>query len=56
MKVINEGAYKPNGIAEVVEVKIMLMLDPVPGAWHTPNDFLKWVCQHNYVQSAETVK
>lgn len=42
-KIINEKAYKPGMIANVVEIKVTLMLDPVPGAWHEPNDFMRWV-------------
>lgn len=54
-KVVNETAYKPGRIANVVKVEVELMLDPVPGVWHDPIDFLNWVCTHNYVQSAKLV-
>ena len=52
MKVTNEKAYKSK-FAPHVDVSVRLMLDPVPGAWHQPEDFLNWVCQHPYVQEAE---
>lgn len=55
MKKINKDAYTPGPCHKLVIVTVELMLDAVPGAWHTPEDFLNWVCTHTYVQSAECI-
>jgi hypothetical protein len=54
-KVINEKAYKPNITSKLVELKVVVMLDSLPGAWHEPEDIMNWICQHSYVQSVEQV-
>ena len=53
MKVVNERAYKPSAFSKVIEVRVKVMLDPVPGAWHEPKDIMEWIAQHSYVQSVE---
>lgn len=55
MKITNPNRYESN-FAKKVEIKIELMLDSVPGAWHKPEDFMKWVCGNNYVQTVELVE
>lgn len=54
--VTNVEAYTPGPVHKMVEIKITLMLDAVPGAWHQPEDFMRWACQHNYVQKAELLE
>jgi len=49
----NSKAYEAGPIHKVVRIEIDLMLDAVPGAWHSPEDFIAWVKQHNYVQRVE---
>ena len=51
--VVNENAYKPTAWSRVVELKVLVMLDAVPGAWHEPKDIMRWIAQHSYVQSVE---
>jgi hypothetical protein len=51
----NPNRYESK-FAKKVKIEIELMLDMVPGAWHEPEDFMKWVCQHNYVQSVTLVE
>ena len=51
----NEQAYKPGQINKQIELKVIVMLDAVPGAWHQPEDIMNWVNQHSYVQSVEYV-
>jgi hypothetical protein len=54
-RLVNEKAYKPSIVNPIREIKLTIMLDAVPGAWHQIEDFLKWACSHAYVQSAETI-
>ncbi len=56
VKVINETGYKPSSIHKVVDIKVTVMLDAVPGAWHNVEDFLNHFTKHCYVQSAETME
>lgn len=53
MKVVNEKAYKPAAWNRVIELKVSVMLDAIPGAWHQPEDIMNWIAQHSYVQSVE---
>ena len=53
MKVINQNAYKPSPANRVIELRVAVMLDAVPGAWHEPQDVMNWIAQHSYVQSVE---
>lgn len=53
MKICNEKAYKPSPVNKMVELKVVVMLDAVPGAWHDPKDIMEWIAQHSYVQSVE---
>lgn len=55
-KVVNERAYKPSSVHKVIELKVRVMLDAVPGAWHEPLDIMEWIAQHNYVQDVELVE
>ncbi len=32
------------------KMEVEFMLDRVPGAWHTPQDLMEWICQHSYVK------
>lgn len=54
--VINEKAYKPSPINKVIELKVTVMLDGVPGAWHEPEDIMNWIAKHSYVQQVELVE
>jgi len=52
-RIVNEAAYKPSAFDRVVELKVSVMLDAIPGAWHEPEDIMNWIAQHSYVQSVE---
>jgi hypothetical protein len=51
----NPNAYPVSPIASTMKLEVVVMLDPVPGAWHDPEDFFRWLFQHTYVQSVELI-
>lgn len=55
-KLVNSKAYKPGPVNKMIELKVIVMLDAVPGAWHEPEDVMRFINTHNYVQSVELVK
>jgi len=54
--VIPTNNYKAAGIHRQIELKVIVMLDAVPGAWHEPQDIMNYIAQHSYVQRVEFVK
>ena len=52
----NPKAFKPMSADEVLEFKVKVILDPVPGAWSDPEHFTRWACDNRYVQSVELVE
>jgi hypothetical protein len=52
---VNPRHYKPGVIHQQVELKVIVMLDACPGAWHHPQDIMRYIAEHNYVQSVELV-
>lgn len=46
---------KPTKIHKRVELKVTVILDAVPGAFHDVEDHMNWLCQLPYVESIETV-
>ena len=54
MKITNENAYDVP-LGKRVTIEIDLVLDPVAGTWHQPEDFMQWACTHSYVKSATLV-
>lgn len=55
MKIVNTKAYKPTAISTVIELKVKVLLDEVPGAWHDPEDIMNWMANNPYIQSVELV-
>lgn len=55
-RIMNPGNYEPGLVNRQVELKVGVMLDAVPGAWHSPADIMTWIAKHNYVQFVELVK
>jgi hypothetical protein len=49
--IINGDGYKPGPVHKLFELRVVAMLDAVPGAWHEPEDLMRWIAQHSYVQS-----
>jgi len=54
--VIPTNNYKAAGIHRQIELKVIVMLDAVPGAWHEPQDIMNYIAQHSYVQRVEFVE
>ena len=52
----DERRYKPALCHRVIELKVTVMLDAVPGAWHEPDDIMKYIAAHNYVQSVDFIQ
>lgn len=50
-KQFNPNAYKLQG-ATRVELRLVVGLDMVPGAWHDIQDFIDWAFNNPYVLSA----
>lgn len=48
---VNENGYKPLPNQRTHKLTVEFMLDPVPGAWAQPEDLMRWIAQHSYVQS-----
>lgn len=51
----NAKAYKPTRYDLVVELKVTVLLDSTPGAWHQPDDIVRWIARHSYVQDVTYV-
>jgi hypothetical protein len=52
----NENAYKAAPARKNTTFRVVVMLDMVPGAWHEPEDFVRFAFNNHYVQNAEIVK
>lgn len=61
-KVVNTGGYAYHGsnMGELAgtpnekkrhELKVTFILDMVPGAWHHPEDLMRWIASHSYVDT-----
>lgn len=51
--VMNEKCYVPYGKPspyKQITLEVTAILDMVPGAWHQPEDLMKWIADHSYVQ------
>lgn len=46
----SERAYKPSAITKMVKLEVTVMLDAVPGAFHQPEDIMRWITENPYVQ------
>lgn len=55
-KIVNEKRYKAGPTARIVEVRLKVMLDSVPGVMHQIEDAMPGLFQNPYVQSAEIVE
>lgn len=51
----NTEAYQVTPIHKVIELKVTVMLDAIPGAWHEPDDIMRWIASHSYVQQVELI-
>lgn len=47
---------KPSEIHKRVELKVTVILDCVPGAFHNVEDHMNWLCQLPYVQQIEVIE
>lgn len=56
MIIKGKNTYKPCAFNKMIELKVIVMLDAVPGAWHEPEDIMRWIASHNYVQQVELKK
>lgn len=52
--VINEKSYAPvgkNTIHPIIKLEVEAILDLVPGAFHQPEDLMRWIATNPYVRS-----
>ena len=59
--IVNKEGYaffdgKPSKFHKRVELKVTVVLDTVPGAFHSIEDHMKWFCQLPYVQQVEVIE
>jgi hypothetical protein len=52
----NETAYRMCDWEKPVQFLVTVKLDPVPGAWDNTQDFIRYFCRNNYVQSVELLE
>ena len=53
----NRFRYKPQPSDTIIELKVRVLLNPDPDAyWSKPEDIIKEIEGHNYVQSVELVE
>ena len=45
----NPNTYARPG-RRTYKLEVEFCLDMVPGAWHVPQDLMKWIAQHSYVK------
>lgn len=50
-----EYVGKPNG-RRLLSLKVQFILDLVPGAFHQPEDLMKWIASNPYVASVELIQ
>ena len=48
--VVNENRYKPRPGQKIKKLEVEFITDDFMGAWHEPEDLMRWIASHNYVQ------
>ena len=51
MRIENPNVYKIKGPRKRLVVEFVT--DPTQGAWHSPEDLMRWIAQHSYVVAVE---